>query len=171
MLPAQILLGRFQLGMQVARVAQLCGGKAIGDKHWNVIDVRDVSAAHRLAAESATDHARSAGGQRYQLGTADGQLFMERPAGGYPPGHPAMCHPAQSQSGLADRIHTMFPALDVGRLPASGARAAWTNNVDAAKARVVLGLVTRPVDTTIRDTVQSLLELGLVAPQTGLTKI
>jgi hypothetical protein len=62
-LPAQILgslLGRFQRGMQVARVAQLCGGKAIGDKHWNVIDVRDASTAHRLAAESATDHARSA---------------------------------------------------------------------------------------------------------------
>ena len=58
------------------------------------------------------------------------------------------------------RSDTMFPAVDMGWLPASGACAVWTNNVDATEARVVLGLVTRPVDITIRDTVQSLLELG-----------
>ena len=45
---------------------------------------------------------------------------------------------------------------------AGGARAAWTNNLDAGKARALLGAGTRPANATVSDTVASLMELGLL---------
>jgi hypothetical protein len=49
---------------------------------------------------------------------------------------------------------------------AGGARAAWTNNLDAGKARELLGAETRPANATVFDTVESLVEMGLLT-ETG----
>jgi hypothetical protein len=59
------------------------GADPVGGKAWCIIDARDLAAAARLAAESALEHARTAGGARYVLATADGQFFMSRHAEGH----------------------------------------------------------------------------------------
>ena len=39
-------------------MGDLCEGKTIPDTHWNMLDVRDLALAQRLAAESEVDTAK-----------------------------------------------------------------------------------------------------------------
>ena len=109
-------------------------GGAVPDGRWNIIDVRDLASAHRLAAESTVDHAAAAGGARYQLATAEGQMFVTTSA-----------RIRQTVPGLTERIQALFPTFgglrgieDPTGLKRTGwisATAPYTNNCDAAKAR------------------------------------
>jgi hypothetical protein len=63
------VLFRAQYGQWPALIGDLCEGRAVEDTHWNMLDVRDLAVAQRLAAESAVDHGATAGGSRYQMVT------------------------------------------------------------------------------------------------------
>ena len=103
------------------------------------------------------------GGARYQLCTTDGQMFVTTSA-----------RIRQRVPGLTERIKSLFPSfanlrgLDdsqgLGRRGWIPASATWGNRGDAAKARSLLGVETRGVNETLRDTVSSLVELGLISP-------
>ena len=57
--PAHIVgpqLFEAQYGVWPEQIGQICEGAAVPDGAWNIIDVRDLVAAHRLAAESDLDH-------------------------------------------------------------------------------------------------------------------
>ena len=103
------------------------------------------------------------GGARYQLCTTDGQMFVTTSA-----------RIRQRVPGLTERIKSLFPtfanlrglddAQGLGRRGWIPAAAEWGNRGDAAKARSLLGVETRGVNETLRDTVSSLVELGLISP-------
>ena len=59
--PAHIVgpqLFEAQYGVWPEQIGQICEGAAVPDGAWNIIDVRDLVAAHRLAAESDLDHTK-----------------------------------------------------------------------------------------------------------------
>ena len=165
--PAHIvgpLLFSAQYGVWPEQIGHICEGHTVPDGRWNIIDVRDLVAAHRLAAESDVDHRTTEGGARYQLCTTEGQMFVTTSA-----------RIRQRVPGLTERIQKLFPTFANlrglsdpsgwgrrGWIPAS---AKWSNRADAAKARNVLGVTTRDVNETLRDTISSLLELELINPQ------
>jgi hypothetical protein len=103
-----------------------------------------VSAAdtHRLAAESTLEHGDTPGGARYQLCTAQGQMFVT-----------SSSRIRHRVPGLTERIQKLFPHFGglVGIEDKSGMNrrgwrpsvALWTNNADATKARELLGVTTR----------------------------
>ncbi len=115
---------------------------------WNVVDVRDVAAAHVLAAESDA----VANGERFQLSATDasGELDVLQ---------------------LQAHLQALFPHIDVGGPPdAFDAFIEKHGSVFDAprahcdKARKVLGLKTHAIEDTLRDTGQSLLDLGFIEP-------
>jgi hypothetical protein len=67
---------------------------------------------------------------------------------------------------IADIISTIFPSFAVGSpaVPAGGLAPNDTIN-DSKKAKSLLGATLRPVEETIRDCVESAIELGLIVPQ------
>lgn len=164
--PAHIvgpMLFKAQYGVWPEQIGQICEGGTVPDGRWNIIDVRDLVAAHRLAAESDVDHNATVGGARYQLCTTDGQMFVTTSA-----------RVRQTVPGLTERIQKLFPTFanlrglqdpsGWGRRGWSPASAKWTNRGDAAKARSVLGVTTRSVNETLFDTISSLVELELIRP-------
>lgn len=162
-------------------MGDLCEGKTIPDTHWNMLDVRDLALAQRLAAESEVDHASTVGGPRYQvlqpphravlrfiicrlnakgaccwqMVTAEGQFYISSGVPG----------PRENVPGLAERIGALFPQMDVGQGGESPNDHFISNAADCTKLKEVLGLPVTPADVTIQDTVESLLELELITPR------
>jgi nucleoside-diphosphate-sugar epimerase len=115
---------------------------------WNVVDVRDVGEAQALMLES--DVCRN--GSRYQLSASDesGELDVFQ---------------------LQAHLQRLFPHIDVGGPPEE--MAAYLEKrggvYDAPRAhcdraRQELGLKTHPIEDTLRETGQTLIDLGLVEP-------
>ena len=111
---------------------------------WNIIDVRDVGKAHRLAAEST----RAMNGSRYILSARDrsGELFTWQ---------------------LQQRLHGLYPGVQkIGGEEMQGDRPAEAT-YDKPRSYCLLamqelGLEPCGVDSTLRATVDSYYRLGLI---------
>lgn len=107
---------------------------------WNIIDVRDIAEAQRLAAESP----RAANGSRYMLVATDVS------------GEPSM-------RMLIDLLGELYPNINVAGdyyPPPTDARL----RARCTKAINELGLVTHDVRDTLKDTGDSLIALGVIEP-------
>ena len=158
--PAMIcgpLLFKAQVGQWIEQIGRLAGGLEINwptrmDMYYNIIDVRDLVKAHRLAAESTVDHRATAGGSRYILHGTGGRSSL------------------RLGTEIAAIIREQFPSFVLGTaetVSESGepvTLAAGQFN-DCKKAKTVLGATIRPIEDTIRDVVESSIELGIIAPQ------
>ena len=153
--PAMIcgpILFKAQVGQWIEQIGRLAGGLAPNwpspeDRLYNIIDVRDLAEAHRLAAESPVDHAATRGGARYVLHGSGGRSTLRL-------------------GTVADIIRERFPHLRVGE-PATGEPVALevTKGNHCKKAQDVLGVSIRPVEDTIIAVAETSIELGIVAPQ------
>ena len=161
MVPAMIcgpILFKAQVGGYVEQIGRLAGGEQPDwpskyDMYFNIIDVRDLVAAHRLAAESSVDHKATHGGSRYLLHGSGGRSTL------------------RLGTEVAEVIRSRFPRFELGK-PAKARRgdpiAAQANALnDCKKAKSVLGATIRPVEETILATVESSLELGVIKPKLG----
>jgi len=123
---------------------------------YDLIDVRDLCAGHRLAMESPLDHVSTHGGNRYVM----------HGSGGFNGGHNI-----RFGTELAGIIRTEFPGLVVGvpKMATSSGKpfdlTPPTTVSDSKKAKALLGVTLRPAEETIRDCVESAIELGLVTVQ------
>ncbi len=115
---------------------------------WNIIDVRDVGEAQALILESDV----CGNGSRYQLSASDesGELDVFQ---------------------LHEHLQKLFPKLDVGGAPAEmdafiekHGRAWQSPRAYCDRAREELGLKTHSVEDTLRETGQTLIDLGLIEP-------
>jgi nucleoside-diphosphate-sugar epimerase len=116
------------------------GGFSGQGQDWNIIDVRDIAETQRLLATSAV----ATNGSRY--------LMVAQDESGEPP-----------TRELLDTLAQLFPNIDVARdfqPPASDTRL----RARCTKAVTELGLSPHAVNDTLRDTVNSLLDLGIVTP-------
>ena len=107
---------------------------------WNIIDVRDIAEAQRLAAESA----RTGNGERYLMVATDES------------GEPSM-------RMLIDMLQALYPNINVAGdyyPPPTDARL----RARCTKAREELGLVTHAVRDTLKATGDSLIALGAIEP-------
>ena len=107
---------------------------------WNIVDVRDIAEAQRLAAESP----RAANGSRYMLVATDES------------GEP-------STRMLIDMLGELYPNINVAGdyyPPPTDARL----RARCTKAIEELGLVTHNVRDTLKDTGDSLIALGVIEP-------
>lgn len=158
--PAMIcgpVLFKAQVGQWIEQIGRMAGGEEVNwpsnlDMYYNIIDVRDLVTAHRLAAESAEDHKATSGGSRYILHGCGGKSAI------------------RFGTELAEMIATQFPRFQLA-LPATVTDdgkpleiAANTLN-DSKKAKSILGVTLRPVEDTIRDVVESSIELGVISPK------
>ena len=161
MVPAMIcgpILFKAQVGSYVEQIGRLAGGgqpdwPSKYDMYYNIIDVRDLVAACRLAAESSVDHKATHGGSRYLLHGSGGRSTL------------------RLGTEVAEVIRSRFPRFELGK-PAKARRgdpiAAQANALnDCKKAKSVLGATIRPVEETILATVESSLELGVIKPKFG----
>mmetsp|Transcript_127083 Transcript_127083/g.359687 ORF Transcript_127083/g.359687 Transcript_127083/m.359687 type:complete len:371 (-) Transcript_127083:179-1291(-) len=159
MVPAMIcgpLLFRSQSGQWIEQIGRMAGGMeprwpSPFDMYYNIIDVRDLVQAHRLAAESAVDHAATAGGPRYILHGTGGQSAI------------------RFGTDLKQLVARFFPSFTLGaaRTVTKSGKPVPVSSVglnDCKKAKKVLGVTIRPVEETIRDCVETSITLGLVAP-------
>lgn len=115
---------------------------------WNIVDVRDVGDAQARMIES--DHCTN--GSRYQLSATDesGEISAKQ---------------------LQEHLQALFPQIEVGSPPAKydDMVAKYGGPYDAPrahcdKARAELGLETHSIEDTLRTTVQTMIDLGLVTP-------
>lgn len=150
------VLFKAQLGQWTEQVGRIAAGL---DVNWpnpqnvcyDMIDVRDLVKAHRLAAESAVDHNNSHDGPRYLLhGTGERSTLSVG-------------------TEIPEIIARYFPGFKMGSADISdqrdGSRPPWYNNNHSSdKARELLGVTIRPVEETIRDLVESQIALGLISP-------
>ena len=89
--PAMItgpILFKAQNGQWIEQIGRLAGGleptwPSKNDMYYDLIDVRDLVGAHRLAMESTVDHVNSLGGPRYVMHGSGGYVrqrhFLWRP--------------------------------------------------------------------------------------------
>ena len=160
MCPAMIcgpILFKAQVGQWIEQIGRLAGGleptwPSRYDMYYNIIDVRDLVKAHRLAAESTVDHKTTTGGPRYIMHGSGGRSAL------------------RFGTEVADVIRSHFPRFVLGEPATVTSRGepitieARTLN-DCKKAKSVLGATIRPVEETIRDVVESSIELGIIEPQ------
>ncbi len=115
---------------------------------WNIVDVRDVGEAQARILESEL----CKNGDRYQLSATDrsGELNVNQ---------------------LQEQLQTLFPRIAVGGAPPEMDEylAKYGKVYDAPRAycdraRRELKLETHPIEDTLRETGQSLLDLGLIEP-------
>ena len=160
LLPAMIcgpILFKAQVGQWIEQIGRMAGGLATTwmseyDHYYNIIDVRDLVKAHRLAAESSVDHRATTGGSRYLMHGSGGRSAL------------------RLGTKVRAIIHEYFPALALGKpktVTASGEPVAVQSNTvnDCKKARSVLGATIRPVEDTIRAIVETSIELGIIEPK------
>lgn len=150
------VLFKAQSGMYVEQIGRIVAGlepnwPSVYDRFYNITDVRDLVKALRLAAESAIDHRATHGGSRYIMQGTSG--LSDIPL-----------------SAVVEIIGRQFPEFRLGApatVDASGEPIRLDFNYlnDCKKAKSVLGVTTRPVEETIRDVVESLIELGIIVPQ------
>jgi len=116
---------------------------------WNIVDVRDVGAAHALALGSE----RARNGDRYILSATDasGEIdVLEMQA------HLQALFPDVEVGGGPEQLHTMLEKH--GRV--------WDGpRAHCDKARRDLGLETHPVRDTLRETGQTMIDLGIIEPK------
>ena len=160
LVPAMIcgpILFKAQVGQWIEQIGRIAGGLATTwmseyDHYYNIIDVRDLVKAHRLAAESPVDHQATAGGSRYLMhGSGDRSAL-------------------RLGTEVRAIIHEYFPALALGKpktVTASGEPVTVQSNVvnDCKKAKSILGATIRPVEDTIREIVETSIELGIIEPK------
>ncbi len=160
MAPAMIcgpILFKAQVGQWIEQIGRLAAGLPTAwpskyDMYYDIIDVRDLVKAQRLAAESAVDHGATRGGPRYVMhGTG---------------GHSAL----RLGTEVRAIIREYFPAFLLGEpatVTSSGERiAVEANGVnDCKKAKSVLGATIRPVEDTIRAVIETSIELGVIEPK------
>jgi dihydroflavonol-4-reductase len=157
--PAMIcgpILFKAQVGQWIEQIGRLAGGldpswPSKYDMYYNIIDVRDLVKAHRLAAESSVDHAASTGGPRYLMHGCGGRSAL------------------RFGTEVRDIIAAEFPQFKLGEpatVTSKGEPIAIESRVLNAsrKAKAVLGATFRPVEDTIRDVVESSIELGVITP-------
>ena len=150
------VLFKAQSGMYVEQIGRMVAGlepnwPSAYDRFYTIIDVRDLVKALRLAAESAIDHRTTHGGSRYIMQGTSGVSDIPL-------------------STVVEIIRQQFPEFVLGApasVDASGEPirlpSGYLNN--SKKAMSVLGATIRPVEETIRDVVESLIELDIIAPQ------
>ncbi len=164
MCPAMIcgpVLFKAQVGQWIEQIGRIANNQVPNwpspyDMYYNIIDVRDLVQAHRLAAESIVEHARTEGGARYVMHGSGGRsslLFSEEVRG---------------------IIHDSFPAFKLGNpqpLPQREGHHGTNGKPpkpravnDCKKAKTVLGATIRHVEDTIRDVVETSIELGIIEP-------
>ena len=160
MAPAMIcgpILFKAQVGQWIEQIGRLAAGLPTAwpskyDMYYDIIDVRDLVKAERLAAESTVDHRATVGGPRYVMhGTG---------------GHSAL----RLGTEVTAMIHEYFPSFVLGEpatVTSSGERiTVEANGVnDCKKAKSVLGATIRPVEDTIRAVIETSIELGVMEPQ------
>lgn len=165
MCPAMIcgpVLFKAQVGQWIEQIGRMADQLAPNwpspfDMYYNIIDVRDLVKAHRLAAEASIDHTATEGGPRYLMHGSGGRsalLFSEE---------------------VRDIIGENFPAFELGSPQPIQSRDG--NQIgdgkppkphivnDCKKAKAVLGATIRPVDETIRAVVETSIELGVIKPK------
>ena len=122
------------------------------DMYYNIIDVRDLVKAHRLAAELDIDHKTTHGGNRYIMHGSGGRSAL------------------RFGTEVAEVIHALYPRFVLGE-PATVTSEGKEIQIetralnDCKKAKEVLGVTIRPVEETIRDVVESSIELGIIQPE------
>lgn len=158
--PAMIcgpILFKAQVGQWIEQIGRVAGGleptwPSPMDMAYNIIDVRDLVRAHRLAAESTVDHKATHGGSRYVMHGSGGRSAL------------------RFGTELSDVIAGFFPTFVLGKpvtVTRSGSPVVVQSNMinDCKKAKSVLGATIRPVEDTIRDVVETSVELGIIKPQ------
>lgn len=157
--PAMIcgpILFKAQVGQWIEQIGRLANGDAPTwpshyDMNYNIIDVRDLVKAHRLAAESAVDHRNSQGGPRYVMHGTGGRSTL------------------QMSTELREVIQAEFPSFKLGMPTTTRSNGdpivVVSNTVnDCKKAKSLLGATIRPVEDTIRSVVETSIELGIIQP-------
>ncbi len=154
--PAMIcgpILFKAQVGQWIEQIGRLAAGLATSwptpyDMYYNIIDVRDLVKAERLAAESDVDHRASNGGSRYLLHGSGGRSAL------------------RLGTEVRGIIQELFPAFTVGEpeVPEGGTPPPAALN-HSKKAVSVLGATLRPVEDTIRSVVETSVELGIIEPR------
>ncbi len=160
LLPAMIcgpILFKAQVGQWIEQIGRIASGLGTTwlseyDHYYNIIDVRDLVKAHRLAAESPVDHRATAGGSRYVMHGSGGRSAL------------------RLGTEVRAIIHEYFPAFTLGKpktVTASGEPITVQSTAvnDCKKAKSVLGATIRPVEDTIRAIVETSIELGIIEPQ------
>ena len=160
LLPAMIcgpILFKAQVGQWIEQIGRIAAGLATTwlseyDHYYNIIDVRDLVKAHRLAAESSVDHRATTGGSRYVMHGSGGRSAL------------------RLGTEVRAIIHEYFPAFALGKpktVTASGEPVSVQSSTvnDCKKAKSVLGATIRPVEDTIRAIVETSIELGIIEPQ------
>jgi len=158
--PAMIcgpILFKAQVGQWIEQIGRLAAGLEPSwlskyDMYYDIIDVRDLVKAHRLAAESAVDHKATHGGNRYIMHGSGGRSAV------------------RFGTEVVEIISQHFPEFVLGKpatVTSSGKPITVQSNDfnDCKKAKSVLGVTIRPVEDTIRDVVESSIELGIITPQ------
>ena len=157
--PAMIcgpVLFKAQVGQWIDQIGRMAGAAELTlsryDRYYNIIDARDLAAAHRLAAESTVDHKATTGGPRYMVHGTGGRSAL------------------RFGTEVAAIISKQFPRFELSlpkTVTSSGQeinpKAKFHN--DCKKAKSVLGVTIRPIEDTIRDVVESSIELGVVSPR------
>ena len=158
--PAMIcgpILFKAQVGQWIEQIARLASGEQPNwpskyDMYYNIIDVRDLVRAHRLAAESSVDHKATHGGNRYIMHGSGGRSAL------------------RFGTEVAAVIRERFPSFQLGE-PATITSKGEPITIEARalndckKAKSVLGATIRPVEDTIWAVVESAIELGIVEPK------
>ena len=160
MAPAMIcgpILFKAQVGQWIEQIGRLAGGLPTAwpskyDMYYDIIDVRDLVKAERLAAESTVDHKATVGGPRYVMHGTGGRSAL------------------RLGTEVRAIIHEYFPAFVLGKpaiVTSSGETITVESNTlnDCKKAKSVLGATIRPVEDTIRAVVETSIELGVIEPQ------
>ena len=158
--PAMIcgpILFKAQVGQWIEQIGRLAAGEEPNfpdryDRYYNIIDVRDLVKAHRLAAESSADHQGSHGGPRYIMHGTGGRSAM------------------RFGTEVADMIKRLFPNFGIGEpatVTSKGESIMLENKAfnDCKKAKALLGATIRPVEETIRDVIETSIELGVITPK------
>ena len=143
-----------QVGQWIEQIGRLAAGlepswPTLYDMYYNIIDVRDLVKAERLAAESEIDHRVTNGGSRYLLHGSGGRSAL------------------RFGTGVADIIREAFPSFVVGEpaVPEGGGPPRPTTVNHCRKAMSVLGATIRPVEDTIQAVVETSVELGVITPR------
>lgn len=161
--PAMIcgpILFKAQVGQWIEQIGRLAGGldpswPSKYDMYYNIIDVRDLVKAHRLGAEADIDHKTTVGGSRYIMHGSGGRSTV------------------RLGTDIVDIIHDLFPSFVLGTpatVTSSGKPITIESRTlnDCKKAKTVLGATLRPVEETIRDLVETSIELGIIEPQLSI---
>lgn len=158
--PAMIcgpILFKAQVGQWIEQIGRIAAGEKTTwpineDMFYNIIDVRDLVEGHRLALEADIDHRNTHGGPRYIMHGCGGRSSM------------------RLSTEVIAVIADLFPNFELGG-PAMENPDGTPVNIeyrtvnDCKKAKSVLGASTRPVEETIRDIIETSIDLGIITPK------